>query len=830
MDQKIVKISDKFPLGLAYHEIIRDEKGAPKDYRFLYVNSAFEKLTGLKQKKVLGRTVLEVTPEISESDFDWISAYGEVAETGKSVTLKEYSEPQNRWYDVTAFSDREGYFSTVFKDITEDVLEKKALEEIVNLSELCLHNDHETLDYKKVGTAVRKISRGSRVQFHLYREAQRDFTQVAIAGKKSIKGMEAAEGDVFVQKIEKSGMVFGKLTIRMKPGEPLRNEEYIRILTGILAQYFDRQQIHNTLKKEKEQMFLLFNHLEAPIYVVDMETYEILYMNKAGKEDFGEIHGETCWDVMHPGQSEACSFCPMPELKEADTPLLKKREEYYHKEKKIWYQRTDTVIDWPDGRRVKLTVAFDVTDRKEVQKQEQYLRTVMTNAHDSIIVTDEHFAITYVNKKTEELFGYPVKELLEEKVGMIYPERQLKIVQETIFPILKSGKKYTGELLTKRKDGSTFYCEISVSPVNGKHGRINGYIGIQRDISEKKEREKEVEYLSYHDHLTGFYNRRYMDDAFQRFDHKENYPIAILTVDVNGLKLTNDAYGHDVGDQLLKAVGSVLKKACRETDIISRIGGDEFVVLLPQTTEEQVEIINKRIKSLAEQINLDSVIVSLAMGFAVKNGEEQSLWEVLKIADNRMYKNKVKHGKVMRSKTIETVLRSINLKYDKEQIHTERVSLYCEAISKALGFPDNEIERIKTMGVLHDIGKITISPDILNKKTKLTENEWNQVKQHPVTGYNILKNVEEYQTFAYAVLHHHERWDGSGYPAGLKGNKIPYYGRILSVVDAYEAMTAERAYQKAKTDEEAIAELRRCAGTQFDPEIVDVFVKKVLKK
>ncbi len=168
------------------------------------------------------------------------------------------------------------------------------------------------------------------------------------------------------------------------------------------------------------------------------------------------------------------------------------------------------------------------------------------------------------------------------------------------------------------------------------------------------------------------------------------------------------------------------------------------------------------------------------------------------------------------------------MKYDNEQIHTERVAQYCEAIAKAMNLKQRDIEDVKVLGILHDIGKIIIPPDILNKKEPLTQEEWTQIKQHPITGYNILKNVEEYASIAEAVLYHHERIDGTGYPSRLKGKKIPLFSRIIAVADAYEAMTAKRAYHTPKTKEEAIAELRSCANTQFDAEIVEIFITHVL--
>ena len=195
-----------------------------------------------------------------------------------------------------------------------------------------------------------------------------------------------------------------------------------------------------------------------------------------------------------------------------------------------------------------------------------------------------------------------------------------------------------------------------------------------------------------------------------------------------------------------------------------------------------------------------------------------------------MYKNKLKYGKLMRSQTIELLLKNIKLKYDNEQIHIERVSQYCVNIAKEMSFTKSEIEKINTAAGLHDIGKITISPEILNKPGRLTRDEYEIIKKHPETGYQILKSVDEYASLAIDVLYHHERIDGKGYPEGLKGEEIPLVARIIAVADAYEAMTAKRPYHIPKTKEEAMDELVRCSGTQFDPEIVSVFLNKVMEK
>jgi putative nucleotidyltransferase with HDIG domain len=285
-----------------------------------------------------------------------------------------------------------------------------------------------------------------------------------------------------------------------------------------------------------------------------------------------------------------------------------------------------------------------------------------------------------------------------------------------------------------------------------------------------------------------------------------------------------------MGDRLLQITGEILQKVTASSEIVARMGGDEFVVLLPRGGPRRTEEVMESVRKEVSQVVLDSVIFSLAMGYAVKKQEEQNLGEILVEAENAMYKDKLKYGKIMRSQTVERVLSHINIRYDREQIHTERVAEYCEALARALEYEESQVEMVKTAAVLHDIGKIMVPLELLNKEEPLSKEEFDIIKRHPQTGYEILKSVEEYAGLAEYVLYHHERFDGKGYPEGLQGEAIPLVARIICVADAYEAMTASRPYQKARSREEAMAELERCAGTQFDPHLVSVFLEKVLQK
>ncbi|SHF12011.1 HD domain-containing phosphohydrolase [Alkalibacter saccharofermentans] len=470
----------------------------------------------------------------------------------------------------------------------------------------------------------------------------------------------------------------------------------------------------------------------------------------------------------------------------------------------------------------------------ELFNEKERFRTTLLSVGDGVIATDKKGLVTVMNPIAENLTGWSLSEAKGKHfidVFKIINEQTREICEDPVQKVLDTGGivELANHTVLIAKNGRETPIEDSVGPIKAQSGKITGVVIVFRDFSDKKEKLKEIEYLSFHDHLTGLYNRRYMEDTIARLDQDRNLPLAIMVIDVNGLKLTNDAFGHKMGDELLVRVSNILKEKCRSVDIVGRMGGDEFCVLLPKTSLEEAEQVKKRILNRASNTKIDSIVVSLAVGFAVKENKGQDIKDVMTIADNNMYKDKLKYGKAMRNRTIETVLKNINHKYDQEQIHTERVSQYCEEIARAMGFEENKIQEIKTAGILHDIGKIMVPSEILNKPSKLTDEEFEIIKRHPETSYQILKSVDEYSVFAEDVLYHHERPDGKGYPEGLIGDEIPINSRIIAVADAYEAMTAKRPYQNPKSKDEALEELVRCSGTQFDLKIVDIFVNIMRK-
>lgn len=300
--------------------------------------------------------------------------------------------------------------------------------------------------------------------------------------------------------------------------------------------------------------------------------------------------------------------------------------------------------------------------------------------------------------------------------------------------------------------------------------------------------------------------------------------------DVNGLKLVNDAFGHQEGDLLLQRIAQIIKKECRADEIISRIGGDEFVVLMPKTEALEARGLVDRINGAIIEVKEQNPILSLAIGYAVKENTSQKMNEVFKEAEDDMYRHKLSESLSLRSKAIDLIMNSLFEKSNQERAHSERVGTICELIAVNMNFNQEDIQLIKIAGLVHDIGKIGISNTTLDSKGKLTDDEWAEIKKHPEVGYRILRTVNEYSEIAKFVFSHQERWDGKGYPQSLKCEQIPIRARIIAVADAFDTMTSNRTYRQGMGEDEAITEIKRFAGTQFDPEIARVFVEKVMNK
>jgi len=264
----------------------------------------------------------------------------------------------------------------------------------------------------------------------------------------------------------------------------------------------------------------------------------------------------------------------------------------------------------------------------------------------------------------------------------------------------------------------------------------------------------------------------------------------------------------------------------REGDVVSRLGGDKFAILLPSSQPRDVEGVVNRIRSLIETYNQSNreLPLSISIGFAATSDRGSNMDAIFKKADDNMYKDKLDRRQSAHSSIVGAFIRILEAKDFSDQGHTTRRRNMSEALAEALEMPRENIEELKLLAEYHDLGKVGVSNQILLKPGALTPEERTEMKLHCEIGRRIAQSVPELAPIAELILKHHEWWDGNGYPLGIKGEEIPLDCRIIAIVDAYDAMTNNRPYGNPVSNEAAIAELKRCAGTQFDKKLVETFV------
>lgn len=484
----------------------------------------------------------------------------------------------------------------------------------------------------------------------------------------------------------------------------------------------------------------------------------------------------------------------------------------------------------------------DISERrrgeKELRDSESKYRLISENTTDVIWVFNlSKNKFSYVSPSIYNLMGYTQEEALDKNMeDMILEESKsaqndlIKFRVDQLVEYPQALNYYVTDIQQQPcKNGELIWVEISSKYYFNSDGEVE-IVGVTRNIDNRKNAEKDMVYLSYHDHLTGLYNRRYYEEELNRLDTERNLPISLIMADVNGLKLTNDAFGHKAEDLLLKKIAEVLKSKCRADEIVARIGGDEFVILLPHTDINVACKLVERITSAISKEEMDNSVISASFGTATKETMSQDMYEIFRLAEEDMYRHKLSESSSIRSKTINLIMSSLFEKNEREMHHSKRVSKLCEMIAVKLNFNQENVNRLGLAGLMHDIGKIGVSETILNKSDKLTDEEWNEVRRHSEVGYRILSSVNEFSEIANFVLEHHEKWDGTGYPKGLKGEEISIEARIISLADSYDAMTSERTYKNQLNKKEAIAEIKRCSGSQYDPIISKLFVEYLLEE
>jgi diguanylate cyclase (GGDEF)-like protein/PAS domain S-box-containing protein len=467
-----------------------------------------------------------------------------------------------------------------------------------------------------------------------------------------------------------------------------------------------------------------------------------------------------------------------------------------------------------------------ISKENEIINQKERLSNLLNSSSDMILEVDINKRYVAAYGKSIYDHGFDIKNHIGKTPTEVFGKEG--IYREVIYDKALSGIPQSFEGIVHCKNGD-IWVETKVSPIYDINHQINGAVAISRNITEKKKKELEIIHMNHHDYLTGLHNRRYFNEYLKLINHSKHHPIGLIMMDLNGLKLINDVFGHEKGDQLLKKISKTFLKVINHENIF-RIGGDEFVVIIKQATKDLMESYVTSIKQQVDQISIEEVKISIGIGYAIKEHKTSNFNEIINQAESNMYLNKMIHGKNTKNKAIMSILKALTEKNHYEKEHSIGVAKYVKLIGKEMNFSKDQLRELEMAGLLHDIGKISISDQILLKKEPLTEQEFEMIKAHTEFGYQILRIADEYSNFAEYALSHHEKYDGSGYPSKLKGEEIPLFSRIISVADAYEAMTSSRPFRESFTKAYAKSELIKCSGTQFDPKIVKCFLKVLNKE
>lgn len=464
---------------------------------------------------------------------------------------------------------------------------------------------------------------------------------------------------------------------------------------------------------------------------------------------------------------------------------------------------------------------------KQVLESETQLKGVIEAASagfwDWDIINDK----LMVNDKTMELLGYGNNAKItsiEEWKKIIYEDDKMYSINRVNSSINNSSPiLLEHRLLTKQNDYKWFLIQgKTIKKIEGKSVRVTGII---TDINDKKTADEQLKYLTYYDSLTGLFNRGYYEIVLKSINTTGKLPLTIFIADVNGLKLINDTFSHAMGDKLLIEVSNLLREACGETTLISRLGGDEFSIIVEDSNETMVKDIYETIKRLCDKTQIQSLTVSIAIGYATKYSKDQDIHEIAKIAEERMYRNKLLEKRSARNSTISSLSKMLYEKSYETEEHAIRIFKICEKIGKRINLNSAQLDELNLLAKLHDIGKIAIPDNILNKADKLTEEEFEIIKTHTQIGYRIATELYDLRHVAYQILCHHENFDGSGYPNSLSGSAIPFLSRIVRIVDSFDVMISGRPYRMAMTKQDAIKELLKYSGKHYDPELIKLFIE-----
>ena len=466
-----------------------------------------------------------------------------------------------------------------------------------------------------------------------------------------------------------------------------------------------------------------------------------------------------------------------------------------------------------------LTVGIDLTEQLKFEK---ISNSIIESSKDAFFLLDIEGQILSVNETACSMFGYSRDRLVGSNIIKFDSQNQHYIIDQ--LNLVKEKAYHRFETSHLRRDGRKIDLDVTASIIE-----TNGtYIYLfMRDISEKNAQIQQILHVSTHDSLTNTYNRHYLQSFLNNLNYHAS-SFSIVFFDINGIKMVNDSIGYEYSDQLLVEFSKMMSSSLRFGDILARTGASEFMIYIHDLTKDITKQIIDEILKKIDEFNSTQTHplkqLNVSYGY-VNNHQTNNVIELQHKAQQHLTSNKLADKHSLRNSLLNSIVTILSEKSHETKEHATRLSELSVAMGKRLNMAEHHISELKILAMLHDIGKIGIPENILNKPSSLTSEEWEVMKQHPEIGYRIAIASGELEQVAQYILYHHERWDGQGYPAGLKEEEIPLPSRIISIVDTYDAMTSDRVYRKKLPHHVAIEELCKHSNSQFDAQLVKIFIE-----
>lgn len=460
--------------------------------------------------------------------------------------------------------------------------------------------------------------------------------------------------------------------------------------------------------------------------------------------------------------------------------------------------------------------------QQRVEELEKF-RALLDCAKDSILLAElPSGRIQDANQAACRLFKLSTEEIGQTSFFAVVPSAKEIVAswnQEAINELWH--REFSTEVA--QTDGKMTPVEVVADVV--RLGAEVYLVAIIRDVNERKQAEERLRIALCFDTLTGLYNRAFFESVYQKAMSDGKFPISLIYCDVDGLKFINDSMGHRAGDQILQVTAVIISEVAEKGSLLARIGGDEFVLLVPGAGREKSEGLCQIIRERALAASRDNpdIFLSLSVGYAVTDDPDKSLESFLKDADEQVSREKLLRSRSTRSALVQSMMTLLEARDYLTEGHAERMEELSDAMARELNLSSKRRDALRLFVKFHDIGKVGVRDAVLFKKGPLDDRELVEMRRHSEIGYHIALSSPDLAHVAEWILHHHEWWNGNGYPLGTSGDDIPLECRILALTDSFDAMTNDRPYRGRMPVEAALSEIRRCAGTQFDPSMVGLF-------